>query len=338
MLARSAKQLGLRKGSRVIVLLTGVAGFIGYHVAERLLGDGIQVVGVDNFNDYYDVALKEARVARLNRPGFTLHRADISDREIVAGVIASAPGVTHIVHLAAQAGVRYSMVNPYAYVQANVMGHLVMLEAARTLPGLLHFVYASSSSVYGLGVDFPLSEGSSSVDQPTSVYAATKRADELLSHAYGHLYAIPQTGLRFFTVYGAWGRPDMAYWGFCQAILTGQPITLYEGGTLKRDFTFIDDIVSGVVGVLDLPPPAGRPRILNIGNRRSEPVSRLVTLLEQSVGRAAIVRFVPRPAADVIETWASVDQISALTGYRPTTPLEMGIPRFVEWFRAYHGV
>ncbi len=321
----------------MIVLLTGVAGFIGYHVAERLLDQGIQVVGVDVFNDYYEVGLKEARVARLARPGFTLHRADVADRDAMTASAAATPGITHIVHLAAQAGVRYSMVNPYAYVHSNVMGHLVLLEVARRLPQLRHLVYASSSSVYGLGRNFPLEEAGE-VDQPTSVYAATKRADELLSHAYTHLYGLPQTGLRFFTVYGPWGRPDMAVYGFAQAIVSGQPITLYDGGVLKRDFTYIDDIVAGVLGILDRPPPAGPARVLNIGNNRPELVTRLVSLLEESLGRRAIVTTVPRPAADVVETWASVDRIAALTGYAPATPLADGIPRFVAWFRAYHGV
>ena len=320
----------------MIVLLTGVAGFIGYHVAQRLLADGARVIGVDNFNPYYDPALKEARVGRLAGQAFTLHRVDVSDRSAMAEIAAGSPGITHVVHLAAQAGVRHSMVDPYAYVQSNVMGHLVMLELARHMPDLHHLVYASSSSVYGLGVEFPLREGASAADQPTSIYAATKRADELMSHAYAHLYQMPQTGLRFFTVYGAWGRPDMAYYGFAQAITAGEPITLYEGGTLKRDFTYIDDIVSGVMGVLDRPPPAAEPRILNIGNNRSEPVTRLVGLLEQALGRPAVIHVVPRPAADVIETWASVDRLAALTGYQPATPLEVGVPRFVEWFKHYH--
>jgi UDP-glucuronate 4-epimerase len=321
----------------MIVLLTGVAGFIGFHVADRLLDEGAQVIGVDVFNDYYDVGLKEARVARLARPGFMLHRADVADRDAMTAIAAATQGITHIAHLAAQAGVRYSMINPYAYVHSNVMGHLVMLEVARLLPHLRHLVYASSSSVYGLGVNFPLEEAGE-VDQPTSVYAATKRADELLSHAYTHLYGLPQTGLRFFTVYGPWGRPDMAVYGFAQAIVSGQPIPLYDGGVLKRDFTYIDDIVAGVVGILDRPPLAGPSRILNIGNNQPELVTRLVSLLEDSLGRQAIVTTVPRPAADVVETWASVDRIAALTGYAPTTPLEVGIPKFVAWFKEYHGV
>ena len=321
----------------MIVLLTGVAGFVGFHVAERLAAAGATVVGVDNFNDYYDVALKEARVARLAKARFTLHRADIADKAAMEAILQATPGITHVVHLAAQAGVRYSMVNPYAYVHSNVMGHLVMLEVARQIPGLVHFVYASSSSVYGLGKDFPLEEDGN-VDRPTSLYAATKRADELISHAYTHLYQLPQTGLRFFTVYGPWGRPDMAYFGFAEAICAGQPITLYDGGTLKRDFTYIDDIVTGVVGVLDRPPPPKLPRILNIGNNRAEKVSHLVRLLETGLGRNAIIRTLPRPAADVVETWASIDNITTLTGYAPATSLEAGIPRFVDWFKAYRGL
>jgi UDP-glucuronate 4-epimerase len=325
------------EGAILVVLLTGVAGFVGYHVAERLAASGAEVIGIDNFNDYYDVALKEARIARLTRPGFTLHRADIADRAAMEAIARESPGITHVVHLAAQAGVRYSMVNPFAYIHSNVMGHLVMLETARLLPDLQHFVYASSSSVYGLGKEFPLEEDGA-VDEPTSLYAATKRADELMSHAYTHLFALPQTGLRFFTVYGPWGRPDMAYYGFAEAIVAGKPITLYDGGLLKRDFTYIDDIVTGVVGVMDRPPPPGPPRILNIGNNRSEKVSHLVRLLETGLGRPAIIRTQSRPLADVVETWASIDAITALTGYAPATSLEAGVPRFVAWFKAYHGV
>ncbi len=323
-------------GGSVIVLVTGVAGFVGFHVAGQLLDQGAAVIGVDVVNDYYDTRLKEARLARLARPGFTLHRTDLADRDAMAAIAGRTPGISHIIHLAAQAGVRHSMVNPYAYVHSNVMGHLVVLEMARRLPDLRHLVYASSSSVYGLGQEFPLREDGE-VDRPTSLYAATKRADELMSHAYTHLYALPQTGLRFFTAYGPWGRPDMAYYGFAQAIVAGRPITLYEGGALRRDFTYIDDIVDGVLGVLDR-PPSGPPRILNIGNNRSESVTRLVELLEAELGRRAIIEVVPRPAADVVETWASVDRIAALAGYAPRTPLDVGIPRFVRWFREYHGV
>ncbi len=315
------------------ILVTGVAGFIGFHTARALLARGETVLGVDCVNDYYDVRLKEARLALLAAPGFTFVRADVADRAAMLA-LASAD-ITHVVHLAAQAGVRFSMLDPYAYVTANVMGQVVMLELARTLPRLQHFVYASSSSVYGLNRDLPFCE-TDRVDRPSSLYAATKRAGELISHAYTHLYDLPQTGLRFFTVYGPWGRPDMAYYGFAKAITAGEPITVYDGGRPKRDFTYIDDIVAGVVGAMDRPPAAAEgPRLLNIGNHRSESVNRLVSLLEEALGRRAIIRDVPRPAADVAETWADIDAISALTGFAPSTSLDVGIPRFAEWFKQY---
>jgi UDP-glucuronate 4-epimerase len=244
--------------------------------------------------------------------------------------------VTEIVHLAAQAGVRHSLVDPYAYVQSNVMGHLVMLEAARRVSGLRHFVYASTSSVYGANQSLPFRE-TDRVDTPVSLYAATKRADELMGHAYAHLFGLPQSGLRFFTVYGPWGRPDMAYFSFARAILAGEPITLYDGGRLRRDFTYVDDIVEGVLGCLAHPPEGPVPaRVLNIGNHRCEEVRDLVGLLEQALGREAIVKSVPRPAMDVEETYADVDAIGALTGFRPKTSLAEGIPRFVAWFQAWN--
>jgi UDP-glucuronate 4-epimerase len=321
----------------VTVLVTGVAGFIGFHVAQALLAHGEVVVGVDNLNEYYAVGLKEARLGRLSgQRGFSFYRADVSDRDRMAAVFAADGGIDRIVHLAAQAGVRHSMVDPYAYVQANVMGHLVILEAARHARNLRHLVYASSSSVYGANRRMPFAEADR-VDTPLSVYAATKRADELMSYAYGHLYGVPQTGLRFFTVYGPWGRPDMAYYAFARAIAAGEPITVYDGGRLKRDFTYIDDIVAGVIGCLDRPPPGERPvRLLNIGNNRSERVETLIGLLERAIGRPAIQLDVSRPKADVEETYADVDAIAELTGYAPTTPLEVGIPRFVAWFRNWH--
>ena len=321
------------------MLLTGVAGFIGYHVAEALLARGERVIGVDDLNAYYDVRLKEARLARLEGKGtFAFHRGDIADRDVMHALVRQNPDVDLIVHLAAQAGVRHSMVDPYAYVRANVMGHLVLLEAGRLLPRLRHLVYASSSSVYGANRDLPFRE-SDRVDTPLSMYAATKRADELMSHAYAHLYGLPLTGLRFFTVYGPWGRPDMAYYGFARAIIAGEPITLYDGGVLRRDFTYIDDIVAGVVGCVDHPPLASPPvRLLNIGNHQSEPVLRLVDLLEQALGRRAIRRVAPRPAADVEETFAATEAIAELTGFAPRTPLAEGIPRFVAWFKAWHGI
>jgi len=322
----------------VTILLTGAAGFIGYHVTRALLERGERVLGLDNLNSYYDVRLKRARLELLDRlPGFEFHRADVADREIVHEIIANNKDVDNIIHLAAQAGVRHSLVDPYAYVQSNVMGHLVILEAARRFGKLRHLVYASSSSVYGANETLPFSEADR-VDTPVSLYAATKRADELMSHAYAHLYGLPQTGLRFFTVYGPWGRPDMAYYSFAQAIMAGEPITVYDQGTLRRDFTYIDDIVAGVIGCLDRPPVGKVPaRVLNIGNHQSEPVSRLIALLEQALGRRAVVRDAPRPPADVAETFASVDAIAALTGFGPRTPLAEGIPRFVAWFRAWQG-
>jgi UDP-glucuronate 4-epimerase len=321
------------------VLVSGAAGFIGMHVAQALLERGDRVIGIDNLNTYYDIRLKEARLARLEgRSDFTFHRLDVADRSGMHALVDAEPGIDRIVHLAAQAGVRHSMVDPYAYVRSNVMGHLVVQETARRVPGLSHLVYASSSSVYGANRLLPFGEADR-VDEPVSLYAATKRADELMSHAYAHLFGLPQTGLRFFTVYGPWGRPDMAYYGFARAITAGEPITLYEGGRLKRDFTYIDDIVAGVLGALDRPPQGGVPaRVLNIGNHRAEEVGTLVRLLERALGQRAVIRDAPRPEADVAETFADVRAIAGLTGFAPSTSLAEGIPRFVAWFRAFHGV
>ena len=320
------------------VLVTGGAGFIGHHVACALLARGQRVIAYDNLNDYYDPALKRARCERLRgAPGYRFVEGDIVDRPALEALFAAEPDISRIVHLAAQAGVRHSMVDPYVYVQANVLGHVTLLEAARRLRRLDHVVFASSSSVYGLNETLPFREGDRT-DRPNSLYAATKRSGELISHAYGHLYAMPQTALRFFTGYGPWGRPDMAYYGFARAIVEGRPVTLYEGAGLARDFTYIDDVTDGVLRVLDLPPDPAveRVRILNLGNRCSEPVSRMLGLLEQALGRRAEVRMVPRPAADLEATWASVDAVEALTGWRPHTSLDVGIDRFVRWFRTYH--
>jgi UDP-glucuronate 4-epimerase len=326
----------------VTILVTGAAGFVGFHVACALRRRGDRVVAVDSFNSYYDPALKAARATMLRAldapGGLVLETLDITDRAALADLLAREPGITGVVHLAAQAGVRHSLVDPYAYVQANVMGHVTVLEAARTLPGVRHVVYASSSSVYGLNETLPFAE-TDPVERPSSLYAATKRSDELISQAYAHLYGLPQTGLRFFTVYGPWGRPDMAYYGFAEAIASGREITLYDSGTPRRDFTYIDDVVDGVLRVLDRPPHAqdGWHRLLNIGNRTSEPVSRLVKLLERALGREAVIRHVCRPPADVAATWASVERMQALTGWVPRTGLDEGIARFVAWFDAYRG-
>ena len=317
-------------------IVTGVAGFVGSHVAHALLARGEDVLGLDNLNDYYDVALKQARLARLHgQPNFRFERVELADKAAVAAAFALMPDTEHVVHLAAQAGVRYSMVDPYAYVSANVMGHVTVLEAARSLARLKHVVYASSSSVYGGSKSLPFAENDR-VDTPQSLYAVTKRTDELASHAYWHLYGMKLTGLRFFTVYGPWGRPDMAYYSFAQAIVDGSPITVYDDGALKRDFTYIDDIVSGVLACLDRPPGEGAsPLLFNIGNNRGERVSDLVALLERELGRKAIVRSAPRPVADVVETCADLTAIEAHAGYRPTTTLSVGIPRFVDWFKQY---
>ncbi len=320
------------------VLVTGVAGFIGMHVAEALLARETHVIGLDNLNPYYDVRLKEARLGRLSgRTGFSFHQMDISDHDALLGLVARQnKDIGAIIHLAAQAGVRYSLIDPFAYAQSNLLGHLAVLEAARRLDGLRHLVYASSSSVYGANRRLPFAE-TDRVDAPVSLYAATKRADELMSHAYTHLFGLPQTGLRFFTVYGPWGRPDMAYYSFARAIAAGEPITVYDGGRLKRDFTYIDDIVAGILGCLAAPPTGKAPqRVLDIGNHRSEEVGTLIGLLEQALGRRAIVRDAPRPETDVEETCADVDAITALTGYAPSTRLSEGVPRFAAWFRAWH--
>jgi UDP-glucuronate 4-epimerase len=319
------------------ILLTGAAGFIGMHVAEALLARGEKVIGLDSLTPYYDLRLKQARRDRLlAHPHFSFLEVNIADRAAVAAVFKQHPDVTRIIHLAAQPGVRHSLIDPFSYIEANVMGHLVTLEAARSLPRLQHFLYASSSSVYGGNDQLPYREVDR-VDHPISLYAATKRADELISEAYGHIFGLPQTGLRFFTVYGPWGRPDMAPWLFADAILAGRPITLYDGGRLKRDFTFVTDIVSGVLGALDRPPTNGKPRLLNIGNHRSVEVRRFVAVLEESLGRKAVIQDAPRPVTDVAETFADIGAIQALCGFEPKTPIEEGLPRFADWFREWMG-
>jgi UDP-glucuronate 4-epimerase len=319
------------------ILLTGAAGFIGMHVAEALLARGEKVIGIDSLTPYYDLRLKHARRDHLlAQPNFSFSGVNIADRTAITEVFSHNREIAQIIHLAAQPGVRHSLVDPYSYIEANVMGHLVMLEAARSLPRLQHFLYASSSSVYGGNKNLPYREDDR-VDHPISLYAATKRADELISEAYGHIFGLPQTGLRFFTVYGPWGRPDMAPWLFADAILAGRPITLYEGGRLKRDFTFVTDIVSGVLGALDRPPTDGKQRLLNIGNNRSVEVRRFVAVLEESLGRKAVVQDAPRPVTDVAETFADIGAIQALCGFEPKTPIEVGVPRFAAWFRDWIG-
>lgn len=323
------------------VLVTGAAGFIGFHVAQKLLGRGERVVGVDNVNDYYDPKLKRARLARLAASeAFALVEADIGDQATMLALADRHPDVDRIVHLAAQAGVRYSLTNPFAYISSNVMGHTVILELARRLKSCRHVVYASSSSVYGGNEKLPFAV-EDPVDRPISLYAATKRADELISYAYTHLYRMPQTGLRFFTVYGPWGRPDMALFLFTRAILEDRPIDLYNGGDMMRDFTYIDDIVAGVIAALDHPPADGGNsapphRLYNIGNHRPEPLERMITVLEQSLGRKARRNLLPMQPGDVRASAADIDAIQRDLGFQPTTPIDVGIPRFVDWYRDYY--
>ena len=320
------------------VLLTGVAGFIGMHVAEALLARGDAVLGIDNLNDYYDVHLKEARLARLEgRKGFRFLRIDIAESGALGAAIAGDGAVDRIVHLAAQAGVRYSIENPGAYVTANLVGHANVLEAARGLgPRLRHLVYASSSSVYGGNTKLPFSVDDP-VDRPVSLYAATKKADELMSHAYAHMYGVPSTGLRFFTVYGPWGRPDMSAWIFAARILASQPIPVFNRGDMRRDFTWIGDIVDGVVAALDRPPAAaGAPhRLYNLGNHRSEELLRFIALIEAAVGRKAEIELLPMQPGDVQATYADIEASTADLGFSPKTTIDDGIPAFVAWLRGW---
>lgn len=328
------------------VLVTGVAGFIGYSLSLRLLARGDTVIGIDNFNDYYDVRLKDARLAGLRAAGgdrFTCHRQDFADYPALTATLDGCR-FDRIVHLGAQAGVRYSVENPHAYVQSNLVGHLNLLEVARHR-GVEHMVYASSSSVYGGNTKLPFAV-EDRVDHPLSLYAATKKADELMSETYAHLYRLPLTGLRFFTVYGPWGRPDMMLWIFTQKILAGQPIPVFNHGDMYRDFTYIDDIVSGIVACLDNPPPDdGLPkaggslkphRLYNIGNHRSEHLMKVVEILEHECGRPAQIDFQPIQPGDVRETFADITAIAGDLGYAPTTAIEVGVPRFVQWYRDYH--
>jgi UDP-glucuronate 4-epimerase len=328
-------------------LVTGAAGFIGFHVSERLLARGERVVGLDNVNPYYSTRLKRDRIAQLTgrHEGFSFLEVDFADN---AALVAAAEGQAfdRIVHLGAQAGVRYSIENPHAYMQSNLVGHLNMLELARARQSS-NMVYASSSSVYGGNDTLPF-RVEDRVDQPLSLYAATKKADELISETYAHLYRLPLTGLRFFTVYGPWGRPDMAMWIFTKAILEGRPIDVFGEGNMRRDFTYIDDIVTGIVAALDTPAPDdGQPkaggsksphRLYNIGNHRSEELTQMIALIEQACGREADKRMVAMQPGDVRDTFADISAIQNDLGFQPTTSIDVGIPRFVEWYKAYHGL
>jgi len=330
------------------VLLTGAAGFIGMHVCERLLARGDEVVGVDNLNDYYDVSLKEARLARLTpNPRFTLARLDIADRAGIAELFAK-ERPQRVINLAAQAGVRYSLINPHAYVDSNVVGFVNILEGCRHA-GVEHFVYASSSSIYGGNERMPFSEHDN-VDHPVSLYAATKKSNELMAHTYSHLFNLPTTGLRFFTVYGPWGRPDMALFLFAKAILKDRPIDVFNHGRMRRDFTYIDDIAEGVIRVLDRPPTADAGfdkqvpdpasswapyRVFNIGNHQPVELMAYIEALEQALGKTATKNFLPLQDGDVPATHADTTELNRVTGFAPKTPVVEGVKRFVDWYRAY---
>ena len=324
------------------VLVTGAAGFIGYHVSEALLARGETVVGIDNLNDYYDPALKKARLERLRRHGaFRFQHIDIADEGQMVELARSLKDTTAVVHLAAQAGVRYSIVNPKAYGRSNLVGQINILELCRHMDGLRHLVYASSSSVYGGNTKLPFAEDDP-VDHPVSLYAATKKSAELMGYCYSHLYGLPATGLRFFTVYGPWGRPDMAYYSFTEAVLRGEPIRVFNHGDMKRDFTYIDDAVAGVLAAVDHPPEArggAAPHVVyNIGNNKPEDLMHFIAVIEAAAGRKADIRMAPMQPGDVKETYADITAIRRDLGFVPSTPIEVGIPRFVEWFRAYHQI
>jgi UDP-glucuronate 4-epimerase len=333
------------------ILVTGAAGFIGYHTSERLLARGDEVVGLDNLNDYYDPTLKEARLAKLTpQPGFRFVRMELGDRAGVEGLFRE-ERFDRVIHLAAQAGVRYSLTHPHAYVEANIVGFLHILEGCRH-HGVQHLTYASSSSVYGANTAMPFSVHQN-VDHPVSMYAATKKANELMAHTYSHLYRLPTTGLRFFTVYGPWGRPDMAMFLFTKAILEGRPIDVFNHGRMRRDFTYVDDIVEGVIRTSDhtaqpngdwegdRPDPATSKapyRLYNIGNNNPVELMHLIATIEKSLGREAEKRMLDLQPGDVPATYADVDALVRDVGFAPRTPIETGVTRFVEWYREYYRV
>lgn len=334
-----------------MILVTGAAGFIGFHTAQRLLQRGDRVIGIDNLNDYYDVRLKEARLGQLQaHREFVFERLDVADRKAISSLF-ERHSVRRVVHLAAQAGVRYSLINPYAYTESNITGFLNILEGCRHTH-VEHLVFASSSSVYGGNTRMPFSV-SDNVDHPVSLYAASKKANELMAHAYAHLYAVPNTGLRFFTVYGPWGRPDMALFIFTKAILEQKPIQVFNFGRMRRDFTYIDDIVTGVIRVLDKPAQpdpqwsSERPnpnsssapfRLYNIGNHQPVDLLRVIELLEHALGKQAEKHLMPLQPGDVPATYADVDDLIRDFGFKPATSIEVGIDRFVRWYRDYYGV
>jgi UDP-glucuronate 4-epimerase len=318
-----------------LILVTGAAGFIGYHVARALLERGERVIGIDNLNDYYDVSLKEARLQRLAGERFVFRRVDVADTAAIVAVFEEFRP-SGVVHLAAQAGVRYSLVNPFAYTESNIRGFLNILEACRRFP-VEHLVFASSSSVYGMNTKQPFAE-TDNVDHPVSLYAATKKANELMAHSYAHLFAIPMTGLRYFTVYGPWGRPDMSPIKFAKAIFAGEKFPVFNEGRMIRDFTYIDDIVEGTIRVLDHPPGDKPPyQIYNIGNNSPVPLLDFIAALEEAIGKPALMDMQPMQPGDVVSTMADVSALERAVGYRPRTSIREGVRKFVDWYREYYG-
>ncbi|MBM4055613.1 MAG: NAD-dependent epimerase [Planctomycetes bacterium] len=333
------------------ILVTGAAGFIGYYVSKKLLASGLEVTGIDNINDYYDTALKHERIAQLkNDRNFVFHKLDITEKESLLSLFKKGK-YDRVIHLAAQPGVRYSLINPHAYIDSNIVGFINILEGCRQNK-VQHLVYASSSSVYGKNTKVPFSEHHN-VDHPASLYAATKKANELMAHTYSGIYNIPCTGLRFFTVYGPWGRPDMAYFLFTKAIVEGKPINIFNHGKMKRDFTYIDDIVEGVVKVMmkipsknhdwngENPDPATSDapyKVYNIGNNNPVELLRFIEILEDYLGKKAVKNMLPMQPGDVPATYANVDELIKDVGFKPATPIETGLKRFTEWYKKYYTV
>ncbi len=321
------------------ILITGIAGFIGYHVARRLLKDGHRITGFDSISDYYDVGLKEGRLAQLKQDfGLESQLVDVADPDAIKRIFAEA-NADIVIHLAAQAGVRYSLTHPEAYAKSNLMGFTHILEACRALPPK-HLLYASSSSVYGANKSLPFRE-SDQADRPVSFYAATKRANEGMAYSYSHLFKIPATGLRFFTVFGEWGRPDMAFFSFSEAILAGRPITLFNQGKMARDFTYVGDVAEAIERLMHKPPAAldaAPHRIVNIASGRRVALGDFVAALEKAFGREAIKTFTDMQAGDVVETWADISLLKEITGYAPQTSIDAGVKRFAQWFEAYRAM
>lgn len=319
------------------ILVTGVAGFIGSSLARTLLAQGFKVVGIDNLNDYYDVNLKYARLATIeSHPNFTFYKVDIADKQAMENMWAQHPNIIDVVHLAAQAGVRYSLKDPYSYVRSNVLGHLVILELCRHRPGFRHLIYASSSSVYGGNTKMPFA-ATDRTDDPLSMYAATKKADELMTQSYTNLYGITATGLRFFTVYGPWGRPDMSAYLFADAIANDRPIQVFNNGDMARDFTFIDDIVAGVIGAINRPLNADH-KVYNLGNNNTEKLLDFIAVIEKCMGKQAKKELLPMQQGDVKETYADIELSKKELGFEPKTKINEGLVKFIDWFCEYHNI